>query len=328
KVMFSRGLPLTLLVSQPLDNTVSSEPIEERVSLSRRMIKESFVKLTPAKYGDITLGPLKLSAVSLLYRDTLYLGNEETLRVRPDIGQASTGLDEIVIEYGHRQGVPTFFLVDTDPSMGAGDGPSSLDLAIDLGARLAAGMYADDESPGLLCFSRPGIVRLVAAGELDAEAFQGALANLKPDRDQTTGNRPASRSLQDLYEEGVMFDNAAGHAALQPIFEKTLAEYAANIEDDGFSRAISQVIQATAAPCNIIVVTNLSMGLASLLNGIRLASFHACSPSVILMPRLWPEDDELMDKEKRYHEHAEIEEALVKLRAGSIKVHKYSPEAD
>ncbi len=316
-----------LLVSQPLDNTITSEPPEETVRLSRRMIKESFLRLTPAKYGDFALGPLKLTAMSLLFRETIFLGNEEILRVCPDISQTADGTDEILQGYLHKQDVPTFLLIDTGSSMEAGEGPSSLDRAIDLSARLASGLYTDHKNPGLLCFSRQS-ARIVVTGEARADAFLDALANIKPDRGQGTGNRPASRSLQDLYDVAATFDQAVGQAAMGPILEKTLTEYAANIDDDGFSRAVSQAIQAAAVPCDLIVVTNLSMGLASLQNGIRLASFHGCSTSVILTPRLWPDDDELMDKEKRYHEHAEIEEAIVKLKAGAINVHKYSPEAD
>lgn len=326
KLMFSRGLPLTLLISQPMDDTIVSEPLEETVRLSRRMIKESFLKLTPMKYGDLTLGPLKLTAVSLLFRDTLFLGTEETLRVRPDVGQSVSGLDEILKEYENQREVPTFLLMDTDSSMEAGEGPSSLDRAIDVGSRIARGPYADNENLGLLCFSRSGIARIVPTSEGRTEAFTDALANIKPEREQRAGNRPTSLSLEDLYAAGVSFDSVSGHAALQPIFEKTLAEYAAKIDNDGFSCAVRQAIQAT--PCNMIVITNLSMGLASLLNGIRLSGFHGCSISVILTPRMWPEDDKLMDTEKRYHEHAEIEDAIAKLRASSIKVHKYSPETD
>lgn len=323
KLMFSRGLPLTLLVSQP---TIASEPLEEKVSLSRRMIKESFLKLTPTKYGDLTLGPLKLAVMSLLFRYSLFLGTEETLRVRPDVSQYASGMDEILKEYEHQREVPTFLLIDTDSSMEAGKAPSSLDRAIDLGSRLASGIYADNKNLGLLCFSRSGIARIVANGENGAEAFRDALANIKPDSGQITGNRPASRSLEELYHEAVIFDSVTRHATLQPIFEKTLTEYAAKIDDDGFSCAVRQAIRAT--PCNMIVITNLSMGLASLLKGIRLAAYHECTISVMLTPRMWPEDDRLMDTEKRYHEHAEIEEAIVKLRACSIKVHKYSPETD
>ncbi len=328
KLMFSRGLPLTLLVSQPMDDTIASEPLEEKVRLSRHMIKESFLKLTPTKYGDLTLGPLKLTVMSLLFRYSLFLGTEETLRVRPDIIQYASGMDEILKEYEHQREVPTFLLIDTDSSMEAGEAPSSLDRAIDLGSRLASGIYADNKNLVLLCFSRSGIARIVANGEGQAEVFRDALANIKPDSSQRTGNRPASRSLEELYQEGVIFDSVSGHATLGPILEKTLTEYAAKIDDDGFSCAVRQAIQAADARCNMIVITNLSMGLASLLNGVRLAAFHECAISVMLTPRMWPEDDRLMDTEKRYHEHAEIEEAIVKLRACSIKVHKYSPETD
>ncbi len=152
------------------------------------------------------------------------------------------------------------------------------------------------------------------------------LANIKPDHDHPAGERPASRSLQDLYEQGVAFDSSAGHAALGPIFEKTLTEYAANIDDDGFSRAVRQVIQSSPTPCHMFVITNLSIGMASLLNGIRLANFHECRISVILTPRTWPEENDLMDMERRYREYAEMREAIAKLRTGSITVHEYCPE--
>lgn len=316
KLMFSRGLPLNLLVSQPVDDTIAAEPSQETVRLSRRMIKESYFKLTPRKYGDYNIGPLKLTAESLLFRDTILSGTEETLAVRPDIGEP----DAIPEEYGHQPGIPTYFLMDTDPSMAYGDGRSSMDCAIELATRLSI----DHRPAGLLCFSRTGVVRRIATDVGDT--FPDALANIRPDGDHPVSGRPVSRSLHDLYEQGAAFDAAAGHAALRPIFEKTLAEYAANIDSDGFSRAVQQVIESAPTPSHMVVITNLSMGMASLLNGIRLASFHGCTISVILTPRTWPGDNDPMDIEKRYREYAEMREAIAKLRADSIQVHEYCPD--
>ncbi len=318
KLMFSRGLALKLLVSQPLDDTIDVEPSQETVPLSRRMIKETYFTLTPKKYGDFSIGPLKLTAESLLFRDTLFSGTEETLAVRPDVGQDTGELDAILNEDVHQRDMPTYFLMDTDPSMADGDGRSSLDCAIDLITRL----YVYHQPSGLLCFSRPGIVKSIEPGE----AFPDALANIRTDRDHPASERPVSRSLHDLYEQGAAFDDVAGHAALRPIFEKTLAEYAANIDADGFSRAVRQVIETAATPSHMIVITNLSMGMAGLLNGIQLANFHGCTISVILTPRTWPGENDLMDIEKRYREYEEMREAIAKLRADSIKVHEYCPD--
>ncbi len=171
KLMFSRGIPLKIHVSQPLDDTITAEPQQEMVQLSRRMIKESYFELTPTKYGDFTIGALKLAAESLLFRDTLFQGTEETLEVRPDVADGSVALDAILNEYDHLRDVPTYFLVDTDPSMAAGSGRSSLDCAIDLGTRLVSGLGADHRPSGLFCFSRPGVVKQIATDK--GEIFRG-----------------------------------------------------------------------------------------------------------------------------------------------------------
>jgi uncharacterized protein (DUF58 family) len=202
----------------------------------------------------------------------------------------SNRADVLVIkEYEDERPLPTFFLIDVDPSMAPEGARSNLESAVDLTTKLVDRMLLDNEGLGLIGFSRSDIVKFIqnGTGRHQAEAFRNALLSIKPEGTDVHSSPPVSVSLQEMYVMGLAFDDAAGHEVLGPILEETLARHQANIRDDGFSRAIVKAIKSSKTPCSIIVMTNLSMGMASLLNGIRLVKYYGHSISVILMPNVW-----------------------------------------
>jgi predicted Fe-Mo cluster-binding NifX family protein len=89
-----------------------------------------------------------------------------------------------------------------------------------------------------------------------------------------------------------------------------LREYEANIENDGFSRSIRSAIRYLNMPSRMVVITNLSMGLLSLLNNARIAKYYGHKVSVVLMPHTWHEE-----KEQAY---IEINKAVHTLKANGI----------
>jgi uncharacterized protein (DUF58 family) len=376
---YMRGLPLKLHISQPLNDTIISEPLPADVKLSAGSRQVLHIRLKPTKYGDHYAGPLKIVADSLLFKDTRSVGGEEKLEVRPAMGQparrpnamrhgddgyshaiekviekrggsdfsgvrryeAGDNLKHIdwslsnshqgivVREYEDERTLPVFYLLDVDASMAPGNGRSSLEEAIELTIKLIDRTLADSEGVGLLCFSRTDVVQSVSSGggRHQAERFKDALSKIKPN-DGAYPIRPASASMRDLQEIGRAFDEAAGKDVLGPILEETLTEYEANINKDGFSRAILTVVRSSKKPCNIVVMTNLSMGMASLLNGIRLAKYYGHSISVILMSRVWYTEKELTDIDTHDDKYLEIKEAVARLRARSIKVSEIGPDKD
>jgi hypothetical protein len=110
----------------------------------------------------------------------------------------------------------------------------------------------------------------------------------------------------ELYEVGQAFEAEAW----KPILDETLRNYPANSIYDGFMQAINTAIGSSKEPCQIIVVTGLSMGLLSLMNGIRLARYHGHFVSVILF-----DSSGGLDAERK----ALLESALRRLRAQSLK---------
>ncbi len=103
--------------------------------------------------------------------------------------------------------------------------------------------------------------------------------------------------------------------------EETLNERLLNVKMDGFVRAITKASQSTGSPCQVVVITNLSMGIDSLLNGIRIAGYYGHSVSVVLTPHIWYQDNELIDMEKFYEQYLEIKDHISRIRGmGRVKV--------
>ena len=94
------------------------------------------------------------------------------------------------------------------------------------------------------------------------------------------------------------------------LIDDMLREYEANIEDDGFSRSIKTAILSINTPSRLVVITNLSMGMTSLLNNLRIAQYYGYKVSVVLMPHTWHEEEELA--------RAEVNDAVNTLKANGV----------
>jgi hypothetical protein len=213
--------------------------------------------------------------------------------------------------------------------MAFGNEHSSLHAAIELAIKLIDRTLADCEGVGLTCFSRTDVVQQVTSGtgRHQANKFKDVLSKIKP-KEGAYPIRPAAASMKDLQEIGYVFDDAAGKDVLGPVLKETLTAYEANINKDGFSQAIQKVASLSKKPSNLVVITNLSMGMASLLNGIRLAKYHGHSVSVILMSHVWYGETEPTDIDKHYDKYLEIKEAVARLKARSIKVSEIGTDQD
>jgi hypothetical protein len=84
-----------------------------------------------------------------------------------------------------------------------------------------------------------------------------------------------------------------------------------NARSDGFVQAVLAITQTVKSPCQIKVVTGLSMGLPNFMNGVRLAKYYGHSVTAILNYPAAGENNE---------QSMELKAAISKLRAQSIKV--------
>ena len=235
--------------------------------------------------------------------------------------------DLIVREYENERTMPMIFLIDVDESMESGSGPSELRSTVKFVASTIDRLVIDSERAGLVCFSRDDVVYSLrpGMGVGHLAKMREMLSTVKPIKGSGF-YRQTFISVQGLYEAGRDIDLAAGTSLLEPIIGETMKDYAANIRDDGFARAVLKAIQSSRGRCNLVIMTNLSMGLASLMNGIRLADYYGHSVSVILTPHIWYKEKGLVDTEKYYEGYMEIKDAIKKLKARSIQVTDLGPD--
>jgi hypothetical protein len=217
----------------------------------------------------------------------------------------------IVKEYEDTRLLPVFFLLDLDTSMGVGDHMSELDAAISLIVKLVNKLLMDNTMYGLIGFSRLDVVtfRPLGMGREHLGTLKTILSNTKP-----VGKTDYSRFIPvPLYQA----DNVSrilretdGFEVMGSIMEETLKEHLLNARSDGFIRAVTKVSQSTSSPCQIVVITNLSMGIANLMNGIRIAEYYGHTASIILTPHIWYEDKEQIDVQKFYEKYMEIKKHI------------------
>jgi uncharacterized protein (DUF58 family) len=213
----------------------------------------------------------------------------------------------MVKEYEDEKPVPALFIIDVDPSMGLGGEESGLAAAISLVAAIMNKILVNDERVGAACFSHSGTIRYIQAsmGAEHIYNLRAMLSTLEPAKDEGHVNRHDQETLP--------FDlrHALGkEPGLGSLVDDMLNSYMANIKLDGFSRTITSVLKTLNTESSIIIITNLSMGMTSLLNGIRITRYYGHQVSVVLLPHVWHEDEELVE--------VEMNGALATLRAHRI----------
>jgi hypothetical protein len=219
----------------------------------------------------------------------------------------------IIKEFESMRSLPTFFLMDV--SIAGRNGEPGISPGMQTASTVIDKLLSDTEPVGLICFSQDDIVHY-ARPDIGRSHIQGLKKALSEVRsiDPIDSVRQNPLQLQELYDLGKEYDKSIGHRVLEPLFEETLRAYSANIRDDGFARAIRKAIEAADGEYNIIVITALSMGMASLSNSLRLASYYGHHVTVILVPPAQHNDDTLA-----------YAAAASKLRSRSINVMVVQP---
>ncbi|MDI6896010.1 DUF58 domain-containing protein [Methanocella conradii] len=216
----------------------------------------------------------------------------------------------VVREYESERILPSYFLVDL------GGQPQKTKAGVALPLAIASSLInrhlADGEKVGLVCFSRSKVEYRLKQGVSRGHfrSISDALSKLSMIDEGMAPGSSTYASARELYEVGRILESEMGAGALKLILDETLRNYSANCNYDGFMQAIQAVIRASKEPCHLIILTGLSMGLLSLMNGIRLARYHGHFVSVILF-----DSSGGLDGERK----ALLESASRKLRAQSVK---------
>jgi hypothetical protein len=225
----------------------------------------------------------------------------------------------VVRQYEEDHMLPVYFLIDVDESMGTGD-KTELESAVGLVAMLTDKLRIDNESVGMACFSREEVVNFIHLGMSRDHVtnMKNILSTIKPVASSCGHSQPGQYSSeQELRLIGQAFED---DCILSTVIGETLKGYRANVKQDGFSRAVLKASQSATTACHIVVITNLSMGMTSLLNGIRIAGYYGHSVSVVLTPHVWYKEKELIDMGHYYEEYMALKNTIQKLRGSSVKV--------
>jgi len=228
----------------------------------------------------------------------------------------------LVREYEEDHPMPVFFVLDVDSSMGIGDSSSELASAVNLTALIINKLTTDSNMFGLACFSPGDVVKYKALGigRDHLSKVRDLLTELRP---ESIAGKPIKNdiSLHDASSIRTAFRSTGDLELLSAIMDETIQDYFVNDKSDGFLKAIMKVSRSIGMPCQIVVMTNLSMGLSSLLNGIRMAKYYGHSVSVVLTPHIWYDDKEIIDAETCYEKYQQVKATISRIRgSGSVKV--------
>lgn len=289
-----------------------------KVAIGQSLIRPGAVFRSAARHSEIFENVTRKSGGSDFSKVRRYEAGDNAKNIDWALSGKTGSL--IVREYEDERIMPVYFLIDVDASMGIGK-KTGLDSAVGLAAALIDQLIIDNERVGLACFSRDEVVRYeqIGLGREHVAKIKDILSSAKPMA--SFSSRPVgmlrSTSAHELYHAGLELDSSG---ALGTVLEETLKSYMANVREDGFSAAVLKVSKSTPSVSHLVIMTNLSMGMTSLLNGIRMAGYYGHSVSVVLTPRIWHEEKDIVDGAQYYEEYVEVKAALAKLRRSSVKV--------
>jgi len=239
-----------------------------------------------------------------------------------DWGRSSRSPQLVVRTFEDERTLPLFVLIDVDASMGTGKAKTELESAVDLASALASQVLLDNERVGIACFSRSDVASFLpaAGGKGQMALVRETLSSIEA----VAGGPPPREGLPTLHEAEAArrtFGEMIPGSAISSVMEETMRQFTANVREDGFIKAVARASQSVGTPCIMIVISNLSMGVASLLSGVRIATYYGHTVSVALTPHVWYEDaGEGTDPEKCYDRYRQAKDLISRLRGHRITV--------
>jgi uncharacterized protein (DUF58 family) len=238
-----------------------------------------------------------------------------------DWARSSRSQTLVVRDFEDERTLPLLILIDVDPSMNRGTTKTELESAVELATLVASRVLLDNERVGLASFSRSDITsyQSPAGGKDQMSYIRAALSSLKAVEGDNS-SRSGFPTLEEAEAVRRMFDRTAAEPVISPVLGETMRQFSANVREDGFVKAMAQASQSTGTPCNIVVITNLSMGVASLLSGSRIATYYGHNVAVALTPHIWYDSAEIADPEKCFDRYRQAKEMISRLRGRKIAV--------
>ncbi len=218
--------------------------------------------------------------------------------------------------------LPLLILIDVDPSMDRGTAKTELESAVELATLLASQVLLDNERVGLACFSRSDITSYLApaGGKDQMSCIRAALSSLKA----VEGDNCAAVRVPHAAGGGSRPADVPGDGAPSPPSPRSWRRRSGSSRPTcgrtGSSRPWRGHPSRPGTPCSIVVITNLSMGVASLLSGSRIATYYGHNVAVALTPHIWYDSAEDADPEKCYDRYRQAKEMISRLRGRKIAV--------
>ena len=231
----------------------------------------------------------------------------------------------IVREFEDAHALPLFILLDVDTSMQTGDQRTELETAVQLSMLISQRVLMDNERTGLACFSSRELVEFMplGSGKAHRNMMMNRLMTIQT-ADIASVRHPVMPSLREVVSTRKSFSDSQDLSALFSVMGDAIDSFSANIREDGFIKAVNRASSA-GTKCHLVIVTNLSMGITSLLYGIRLIQYHGHNVTVMLTPHIWYESREDADPGTYFEQYLWVKEIVSLLRSMKINVLEMSP---
>lgn len=242
-----------------------------------------------------------------------------------DWARTSKSHTPVVRDFEETSVMPLFLLIDTDASMQTGEPWTELDSAAKFAMSISREIMAAYERVGLACFSLKSLTCFLPPGS--GRAHQVQLMSLLMSLETTGGTQARPLAMPTLHEAALAGKALAASPDLQPLLAvmgEAVDRFAENLCEDGFVKAVNKASQ-TGIQCHMVILTNLSMGVASLVNGIRLARYSGHLATVILTPHLWYRPHDQAAPGVLYDQYRRVQEVVSLLRAMKVNVIEVCP---
>jgi len=225
----------------------------------------------------------------------------------------------IVRDFEDVRTLPVFLLIDIDASMQTGAPESELDSAIEIGVSISNSVLLDNERVGLACFTGKDVVRFMPLGS--SKDHQARLINqfLTLNVANEALDRPSMPMIHLVVSARNAFEGSTDLEGLRLVMGDAIDRFSANVREDGLFKAVSRASLA-GTQCHIIVITNLSMGIQSLLHGVRIARYNGHRVTVIVTPHIWFDSVENTDPGRIYEMYQDTRAIVTTLRSLHVNV--------
>lgn len=333
---YSGWWPRKMRIHQPLNSSAKlMNTLEEDIVLQRGKRIKITATIKPLKKGEMIIEPMDAKISSVFFYCYNTLGEPLRLPVYPILGlyarhdMINDDKKELFNSFNKDNKLDkdradtraVCFILDVSPSMDTGGAITELDTAINCITSIVNRVIDENESTSMVYFTKNDIVGTIPPGTGSEHAihFSRRLYEIKPEVDDIATSPPSFRTIKEI-DNLFEYLSSIGVEPAVKVLQETCGELVSTIENSGFIKAVYQACQYADQGGNIVILTNLSMGMPCLLEGINVIHFYGYSATIVLVPHLWYDDEALADTERFYEKYRDIKDAESKIRSLNVKI--------